>query len=82
MIHLYIKQSWVHYPTFVLRGFLQGLTSMTTNLNLNRYQHLAYASHVGSNPAATASHVGEIDTAGKPRRIGHIPKFPCNICEG
>ena len=33
MSHLYIKQYWVHYPTFVLRGFLQGLTSMTTNLN-------------------------------------------------
>jgi hypothetical protein len=39
MSHLYIKQSWVHYPTFVLQGFLQGLTSMTTNLNqqLNMY---------------------------------------------
>jgi hypothetical protein len=36
MIHLYIKQYWVHYPSFVLQGFLQGLTSMTTNLN----QHL------------------------------------------
>jgi hypothetical protein len=35
MSHLYIKQSWVHYPTFVLWGFLQGLTSMTTNLKLN-----------------------------------------------
>jgi hypothetical protein len=33
MSHLYIKQYWVHYPTFLLWVFLQGLTSMTTNLN-------------------------------------------------
>jgi hypothetical protein len=40
MSHIYIKQFWVHYPTFVLWGFLQGLTSMTTNLNQRDDQDL------------------------------------------
>jgi hypothetical protein len=37
-IPLYIKQTWVHYQAFVLPDFLQGLTSMTTNLNNQQTQ--------------------------------------------
>jgi hypothetical protein len=40
------------------------------------------ASHVGDVQPATASHVGGIGSVKKPRRIGHKPKFPCNLCKG
>jgi hypothetical protein len=37
MSHIYIKHYWVHYPN-LLWVFLQGLTSMTTNLNQHHQQ--------------------------------------------
>jgi hypothetical protein len=40
------------------------------------------ASHVGNVQPTTTSHDGGIDSIEKPRRIGHNPKFPCNICKG
>jgi hypothetical protein len=45
-------------------------------------QRLASTIHVGRIPLDSTSHDGGIDTVEKPIRIGHKPKFPCNICEG
>jgi hypothetical protein len=45
MSHIYIKHYWVHYPKLVLRVFLQGLTSTTTNLNYQE-EHICHLMEV------------------------------------